>query len=458
MNFYKILDVKQDATSDEIRKAYLIKAKTLHPDKNNGRDYKFKELNNAYNILADPEKRKNYDDTNLISKASSIFSQAKTGLCFEAQDLLEAVQAGNITLIKSLYTKNKEYEIFKGTYNISSQLKCNSFFELVFILYYKNRHHNNYAKITEALITSGAEICAEIGNLYTIIMAIENKYYAILERCLEKDIDYNIVSDEGLNLISTVFTYLPISYIQKTLDSLIAQKTNRINYADISKMPIKGILKSELYAFNPKILLAIWLVNDDKFSKYFRTLFKDNCNFDETDIFGNEEHTALTLLSDNFSFYRDFIPHAAKSLTYKERILRIKELLNHGAEVNILYGKNKSPLINAVTNGCIELVNIFLNHKAPTLEILNISIQSAKNEEIKKILQNYRTSNYFYSYDIINGGKYMHRIESVNSPISYAFDAITSILFGSTYNTQENINNISASETNRSTSPGYRNA
>ena len=63
-DFYSILGVSRDASPEEIKKAYRKLSKELHPDKHKGdkgREQKFKEINEAYEALADPQKRKTYD-------------------------------------------------------------------------------------------------------------------------------------------------------------------------------------------------------------------------------------------------------------------------------------------------------------------------------------------------------------------------------------------------------------
>ena len=59
-NYYDILGVKKDATQDEIKKAYRKMAIEHHPDKG-GDENKFKEAAEAYEVLSDTEKRRNYD-------------------------------------------------------------------------------------------------------------------------------------------------------------------------------------------------------------------------------------------------------------------------------------------------------------------------------------------------------------------------------------------------------------
>ena len=60
---YKVLGVKRSAKTQEIRSAYRNLAKEWHPDKNDSPDAqeKFVEINAAYEILSDAEKRKRYD-------------------------------------------------------------------------------------------------------------------------------------------------------------------------------------------------------------------------------------------------------------------------------------------------------------------------------------------------------------------------------------------------------------
>lgn len=60
-DYYEILGVNKGASKDEIKKAFHKLAHKYHPDKNKGDDTKFKEVNEAYQVLSDDNKRASYD-------------------------------------------------------------------------------------------------------------------------------------------------------------------------------------------------------------------------------------------------------------------------------------------------------------------------------------------------------------------------------------------------------------
>ena len=63
-NYYEILGISKSASADEIKKAYRNLAFKYHPDRNSGdkaAEEKFKEINEAYDVLSDEKKRADYD-------------------------------------------------------------------------------------------------------------------------------------------------------------------------------------------------------------------------------------------------------------------------------------------------------------------------------------------------------------------------------------------------------------
>ncbi len=89
MDYYKILGVDKSADSATIKKAYRKLAMKYHPDKNPGdktAEDKFKEANEAYAVLSDPEKRKQYD-----TYGSTGFSER-----YSQEDIFRGTDLGSI--------------------------------------------------------------------------------------------------------------------------------------------------------------------------------------------------------------------------------------------------------------------------------------------------------------------------------------------------------------------------
>ena len=63
-DYYEILSITRTATADEVRKAHRKLALQLHPDRNKSKDApaRFNEVQEAYEVLSDADKRKRYDE------------------------------------------------------------------------------------------------------------------------------------------------------------------------------------------------------------------------------------------------------------------------------------------------------------------------------------------------------------------------------------------------------------
>jgi len=80
IDYYKILGLTKDASTDDIRKAYRKLARKFHPDLNpNDKEAnkKFQEINEANEVLSDPEKRKKYDQYGADWKNAGQFEEAQ---------------------------------------------------------------------------------------------------------------------------------------------------------------------------------------------------------------------------------------------------------------------------------------------------------------------------------------------------------------------------------------------
>jgi len=84
-DYYKILGVSQDASKEEIKRAYRKMAHKYHPDKKDGDEKKFKEINEAYQILSNDQKRQQYDQfgTSFEQPGFGFSGFSGTGINFE---------------------------------------------------------------------------------------------------------------------------------------------------------------------------------------------------------------------------------------------------------------------------------------------------------------------------------------------------------------------------------------
>lgn len=121
MDYYEILGVPKSATAEEIKKAYRKLALKYHPDKNNGNkefENKFKEMSEAYAVLSDPGKRRQYD-----TYGSTGFHQR-----YSKEDIFRNFDINEILRQFGFGTSSFTTSSFRGTTAGATSSGGNSFF------------------------------------------------------------------------------------------------------------------------------------------------------------------------------------------------------------------------------------------------------------------------------------------------------------------------------------------
>jgi molecular chaperone DnaJ len=105
-DYYKALGVAKDASAAEIKKVYRKLARELHPDKNPGdakAEARFKEVSEAYDVLSDPAKRKEYDEARSLFGGGGFggfgnfgAGQRRTTSTFDMSDLFGGGSTSNL--------------------------------------------------------------------------------------------------------------------------------------------------------------------------------------------------------------------------------------------------------------------------------------------------------------------------------------------------------------------------
>ena len=166
MNYYDILEIDKNSSTDQIKKHYYQLAKKYHPDKNNSiNSEKFKVLSEAYSVLSNPKKRYLYD-LELLLKQYNIIND-KFNFHFSDDELIllhsyysKIINSTEIKFIKLLYHSFPENIKSKINYKFNSPPQ--------------NKNYKNNFK------------CISTQNIkYIDISQLNNNYFICLKRNLK---------------------------------------------------------------------------------------------------------------------------------------------------------------------------------------------------------------------------------------------------------------------------------
>ena len=137
VDYYKILGVDKKIPQSEVKKAYLKRAKLFHPDLHPDdpkAKAKFQALNEAYEVIKDPDKRKKYDQYGERWREADAFQQASgasaySGSPFEGVDLGQFGQHGFSSFFESIFGGNRASRPVNN--NVSATVRIDMFTALL---------------------------------------------------------------------------------------------------------------------------------------------------------------------------------------------------------------------------------------------------------------------------------------------------------------------------------------
>jgi len=127
-DYYAILGIEEDATQEEVKRAYRKLAKNLHPDLNNqdpmGAAEKFKKVKEAYEVLSNPLKREKYDLELLRGKQSpnGMMGASSNGYVYQGPPI--APQRGSDVKIELNISFSESFNGMKRYVDISMPITC----------------------------------------------------------------------------------------------------------------------------------------------------------------------------------------------------------------------------------------------------------------------------------------------------------------------------------------------
>jgi len=120
-DYYKILGINQDASFEEIKKTYRKLAFQYHPDRNPGKEESMKEINEAYAVLSNERKRREYDS---YRQSYGFFARDKFRQTYTDQDIFKDSDINQVFAeLSRIFGFNKPEDIFSRSTFYGNQFR-----------------------------------------------------------------------------------------------------------------------------------------------------------------------------------------------------------------------------------------------------------------------------------------------------------------------------------------------
>lgn len=248
-NPYTILDIDKSANIDDIKKAYRKLALKYHPDKYKN-DIEFKKINNAYQILINPQKKKLYDICNMVNtnELNNLMNQI-ISIMFE---LIKGKFASKSTKVEStdnLYDKNIDNKI---CINLQINISLDE-------LYVKSNHKKIVVKV-KRILQSDRIIRMESISLIISLLNFEDIYffkglgddYIIDNKIYRGDIKIKLIIIEHPEIKMDKYLFKYDLYIDKTISlyGIYYGIDCIIDFLNNEKIQVKRNFVEDIYSNN----------------------------------------------------------------------------------------------------------------------------------------------------------------------------------------------------------------
>ena len=278
-DYYKILQVDKNATQEEIRKQYRKLALKYHPDKNPGdkdAQMKFKDLSQAYSVLGDPQKRKQYDSPAFnpfnngyngfgnSADAQTIFRQFMGGDF--GRDTFGSMFGGFTNIIQTNITCKIEINFNQMINGCQKTIKFNR------NLYGQKKQQQQTIRIPKGSITGTMLKVQGMGNL-TKFGCGDLLIQIILNNDSQFNVDFpNLIYDYSLNFDKAILG--DQIEIQTPYDKVTIKIPKGVNNNDTFRIPNKGIF-NRFSNSNGDLFVRINIINPINLNEQQQNKFKE---------------------------------------------------------------------------------------------------------------------------------------------------------------------------------------